>query len=77
MMTSFDQDHKKQAEAAKEEADAFRQTILSSRRSGGGHKGESSGKKKRPDKNTKAVLDGKRVLDLTVARQLAPPAAYL
>ena len=49
----------------------------SSRRSGGGHKGESQGKTKKPDKNTKAVLDGKRVLDLTVARGLAPPAAYL
>ena len=44
---------------------------------GQGHKGEIGSKKKKPDKTTKAVLDGKRVLDLTVARQLAPPAAYL
>ena len=62
--------------AAKDEADAFRQTVHSSRRSAG-HKGEKGAKKKKPDKTVKAVLDGKRVLDLTVARQLAPPAAYL
>ena len=76
MRSSFDQDHQKQVQDAKTAADAFRHTIHSSRRSGG--KGsESQAKKKKPDKDTKAVLAGKRVLDLKVARMLAPPAAYV
>ena len=63
-------------EDAKTAADAFRHTINSSRRSRG-QKDESKPKKKKLDKNTTAVLRGTRVLDLTVARQLAPPAAYI
>ena len=61
---------------AKTAADAFRHTINSSRRSTS-QKDGSQPKKRKLDKNTAATLRGKRVLDLTVARQLAPPPAYL
>jgi hypothetical protein len=72
----FTQDHQKQAEAAQTEAKSLKQSVYSTRRTSA-QKSESRSKKVRKDKDTKAVLAGKRVLDLAAARHLAPPRAYV
>ena len=69
------QDHKKQADAAKTEASALKQSVRSTRQTSANS--GSVAKKRKLDKTTKQILDGKRTLDLTTARLLAPPAAYV
>ena len=62
-------------DAARDEAGAFRAAVHTAGQGGAWRK--SHGKRQKPSAAAKAVLTGKRVLDLTVARALAPSAAYL
>ena len=66
-------EHKKQPDAAKTEASALKQAVRSIRRTSADS--GSAAEKRKLDKTTKQILDGKRILDLAAARLLAPLAA--
>ena len=67
------QEHKKQAANEKEEASVFKAAVHAQGRAG---RPEPPGRKKR-DNHREDVLAGKRLLDLNIARALAPPGAYI
>ena len=62
--------------AAKTEAQSLKQAVYSTRRTAA-QKPESGSKREKMDKSTKQVLAGTRIVDITAARHLAPPRAYV
>ena len=73
----YDKDHQKQVQSQKLEAGAFKATVNQNRSGSNSKGGDSAPKRVKKTKNVTNTLKGERVLDLGVARALAPPAAYI